>query len=121
MKKIRLITLMLLIVSLTACKKEKETTDNPKPAKLTVHTTIDGSGPQAGTQVHLYIQGTYDKVKSTDAQGDVVFDDLDAGTYELECHATGYYASYEHNIQINEGDDKSISTTLTYSPTLFDH
>ena len=118
MKKNSLITLILLLISLTACKKEKETTDDPKPAKLTVHTTIDGSGPQAGTQVHLYIQGSFDKVKTTDAQGDVIFTDLKADTYELKCHATGYYASYEHNIQVNEGDDKSISTTLTYSPTL---
>ncbi len=118
MKKFSLIALSIIFISLSACKKEKETTDDPKPAKLTVHTIIDGSGPQAGTQVHLYIQGTYDKVKSTDAQGVAVFTDLDAGTYELECHATGYYASYEHNIQINEGDDKNISTTLTYSPTI---
>jgi len=53
MKKFSLIALSIIFISLSACKKEKETTDDPKPAKLTVHTTIDGSGPQAGTQIHF--------------------------------------------------------------------
>ena len=120
MKQFSLIMLAMLFISITACKKEKETIEDPKPAKLTVHTTIDGSGPQAGTQVRLYLQGGFDEVKTTDAQGTAIFTDLDAGTYELECHATGYYASFEHNIHISEGDDKSISTTLTYSPTVYE-
>ena len=124
MKTKQLIGLLLLFLTIMACKKKEEDKQtDPKNAKLTVNTTIDGQGAKDNVQVRLYIPGNngnyvYEDNKTTNIQGVVVFENLEAGTYELECHYPGYYASFEHHIVISAGENKNISTTLTYSPTL---
>ena len=124
MKTKQLIGLLLLFLTIMACKKKEEDKQtDPKNAKLTVNTTIDGQGAKDNVQVRLYIPGNngnyvYEDTKTTNIQGVVVFENLEAGTYELECHYPGYYASFEHNIVISASENKNISTTLTYSPTL---
>ncbi len=117
MKKTILIRVLLILVlsfQLTGCKLDEVNDDK---GTFTVTVTLNNDAIQ-GANVELYdeINEIYLFAKTTNTQGQVVFDDLDPGTYAFECDyedgANNYYVGSSTGNKLRPGDDKQVYVEL---------
>ena len=111
--------LLILVLSLqfNSCKLDELNDDK---GKFIVTVTLNNNAVQ-GANVELYdeINEIFLFAKTTNTEGQVVFDGLDTGTYSFECDyedsQNNYYLGNSTGNKLRPGDEKHVNVELHLS------